>query len=494
MDATIFSFGLYAPGSQTIDVVWQVERGKELSGGSFPLGDGLTRHVVASREARLIANWALEAPLPRGSSGLRPNMPQSAIAVPLLLGDEVIGVMAVASYMCHAYTDEHLELLLKLAAEAATVVAGLHVSEKHGVQARRQVSEWDAILANIDNGLLTVDARGCPVRINRVARELLTRNEASIVLGEPLTGQSDAWPLSGRVVARALQSAIQDLISTHEPQEGEVALPGPVRRTLNFRVTPIHDVDNGFHGGVVVLSDVTGRREVERLKDDVFAVASHDLKTPATVIKIEAQTLQRNLRQGKHAALEESLAIITAQADRLSSLINNLMLDLSRIDSGRLDIVRAPTDLRDITVRMARALGATSRAHTIRVSAPHAVIGLWDATRLEQVVQNLLTNALKYSPNGGCIDVSVCDDGDQATLTVRDQGIGLAPDEAPRIFDRCFRSSQVADRFDGIGLGLYICRAIVNEHGGRIWAESAGPGRGTTLTVSLPLGLPSSAP
>lgn len=491
MDATIFLLSLYDAGSQTVEVVWQVEKGKELSGGSFPLGDGLTSQVILTGEPRLIRNWAVEGPrVSVQFSTPTPGLPKSAIAVPLLLGDEVIGLICVQSYACHAYGQEQLELIQTLAAEASIVIAGLHFSERSGAQARRRVSELEAILANMADALLTVDANGCIVRINRIARELLTLHEASIILGQPLTGQWDGWPVDGRVVAEALQPIIEHLQKTHEPQEIEVDLPGPVRRTLSFRASPIHDADEGFHGGVIVFSDVTGRREVERLKDDMFSIASHDLKTPATVIKTEAQVLQRQVRQGNHShsTLEEGLAVITAQADRLATLINNLLLDLSRIEAGRLRLNRAPTDLRDVVCNISRAFGSTAERHTIRVDAPRAVVGLWDANRLEEVIQNLLSNAIKYSPEGGCIDVRVCEDEDNALVVVRDRGIGLAQDEASHVFERFYRGrGQDLAGVEGTGLGLYICQAIVSGHGGRIWAESAGPGRGSTFAVCLPL-------
>jgi signal transduction histidine kinase len=284
-----------------------------------------------------------------------------------------------------------------------------------------------------------------------------------------------------------LRPVVERLQQTQQPQEVEVELAGPVRHVLHFRATPLHDPDGAFNGGVIVFRDVTDEREVERFKDEMFSMASHDLRTPATVIKAQAQWLRRRFRSG-HAIeddVEEGLTMIADQADRLSKLLN-LLLDLSRIEAGRLELDLAPTDLRGILISMARALQATTEAHLIEVHAPVGVIGHLDQRRIEEVVQNLLNNAVKYSPVGGRIEVRLETDEANAIVTVRDSGVGLDQDETQHVFERFYRG-QGMRRLEGTGLGLYICHAIVTAHGGRIWAESAGPGHGSTFGFTLPL-------
>lgn len=226
---------------------------------------------------------------------------------------------------------------------------------------------------------------------------------------------------------------------------------------------------------------------IERSKDEMFAIAVHDLRLPATVIKAEAQWLRRRFSQAMalEGDLEECLTMISNQADRLSKLLN-LLLDLSRFEAGRLELDLAPTDLRGLLVSMARALQATTEAHRIEVHAPAAVIGHWDKRRIEEVVQNLLNNAVKYSPVGGQIEVRLEVDEDYATVTVRDSGVGLTRSESPHVFERYFRGKGMRG-LEGAGLGLYICHAIVAAHGGRIWVESPGPGGGSTFAFQLPL-------
>jgi PAS domain S-box-containing protein len=489
MDATIFFLGLYDEASQTVEVVWQVENGEELSGGSFPLGKGLTSQVIVTGSSRLIRHWTAEGPRVQVQYATgTPGLPESAIAVPLKLAGHTMGLLCVESYRQNAYTDEELKFLESVSDEAAVVIGGLRDSERIGAQVRSRVSELEAILANMADALLIVDARGCLVRLNRAARDLLCLDEASIVLGQPLSEDEwSTWPEEGRAAVEALRPVVEQLQQMHEPQAVEVDLPGDSRRILSFRATPLHDTDGTFSGGVIVFRDVTREREIQRLKNEILSMASHDLKTPATVIKVQAQRLKREFNHGRaeEEDVQEGLTMIADQADRLSRLLN-LLLDLSRIESGRLELDVVPTDLRGILIATARALQTTSDIHEIEVDAPTRVVGPWDARRVEEVAQNLVSNAIKYSPEGGRISVRLWADDREAVVTVRDPGIGLAPDEAPRVFERFFRGRGIR-RFEGVGLGLYICQAIVAAHGGRIWAESSGEGQGSTFGFALPL-------
>src|SRR5262249_11417059 len=152
--------------------------------------------------------------------------------------------------------------------------------------------------------------------------------------------------------------------------------------------------------------------------------------------------------------------------DRLTNMLN-LLLDLSRVEAGRLDLNLERTDLVDLVRRVASSVQALSGKHRIILRAPAPVVGAWDPARLEPVVQNLLTNSIKYSPDGGTVRVDVRSDGREATLSVTDKGLGIAPEELPQLFHRFYRVARTRG-LEGSGLGLYVCRAIIAAHGGRI--------------------------
>jgi signal transduction histidine kinase len=172
------------------------------------------------------------------------------------------------------------------------------------------------------------------------------------------------------------------------------------------------------------------------------------------------------------------------EAQRLSTLVTDL-LDATRMEQGRLVSDREATDL---VALISSVVARQQGVHPVELEVRGAVVGMYDARRVEQVVENLVENAKKYSPEATPVQVTVYQQDGEARITVRDRGIGIPAADLPRIFERFSRASNVDDRkFHGMGLGLYICRGIVEEHGGRIWAESE-IGKGSTFHVALPLG------
>jgi signal transduction histidine kinase len=225
---------------------------------------------------------------------------------------------------------------------------------------------------------------------------------------------------------------------------------------------------------------------MEELKDEMLAIASHDLRVPITVIKAQAQLLRRSIVRGSATLpmIDEGLESIVRQTDHLGKLLS-LLLDLTRIDAGRLELQPNPMELRALVAGTIANIQATTTRHQLKMRARRHVFDIWDERRLQEVLENLLTNAVKYSPEGGLIVVSVRATKTLVTVRVSDTGLGLAPDEAPHVFERYYRGRGVR-LLEGAGLGLYICQAIISAHGGRIWAESAGPGSGTSFCFTLP--------
>ncbi len=227
-----------------------------------------------------------------------------------------------------------------------------------------------------------------------------------------------------------------------------------------------------------------------RLREQFISVASHELRTPLTPLKLQLQTLQRRLEQpnlgGDVKPLVEKFQLAIRQTDRLSKLVNDL-LDVSRISVGKLHLEREETDLGEIASEVVeRFREEASRAGCeLTLERPASAPGQWDPGRIEQVVVNLLTNAIKYGA-GKPIEVRVepADATGEVTLTVRDHGIGIAPADRARIFERFERA--VSERaYGGLGLGLFIARELVAAHGGTI-SVSSEEGEGSTFVVALP--------
>jgi signal transduction histidine kinase/GAF domain-containing protein len=244
---------------------------------------------------------------------------------------------------------------------------------------------------------------------------------------------------------------------------------------------------------LVVLQDMTALKEAERLKDEFIAIAAHELRNPTTAIKGYADMLRMRTERSTGHPLQdwqvEAITTIDQSTSRLVELTEDL-LDVTRLQAGRLELRLEAHDLVALARRVAKRLQVTTSQHTLTVHADseYAVV-LIDVKRVEQVLTNIITNAIKYSPDGGSIDITIGDDPatDSATLSVRDEGIGIPQAQQGRIFGRFERAENARTLgIGGTGLGLYLSRELVVRHGGRIWFEST-EGRGTTFYITLPL-------
>jgi signal transduction histidine kinase len=232
-------------------------------------------------------------------------------------------------------------------------------------------------------------------------------------------------------------------------------------------------------------AEVRAREEAIRLKDDFLSSAAHDLKTPLTTIVAAGQYLERRLRMAQKDGAEiATIERLNRESRRLQALVQEL-LDASRVEQGRLVTSTEITDLAPI-LRDVGDLRQDLSQHRVVVDAPATLVGDFDAVRVQQLVENLVENAIKYSPDGGTVTVRAWEEGGQIRVAVSDEGIGINPSEREAIFDRFHRGKNVDDRvFSGMGLGLFICKGIVEQHGGEIWVESE-LARGSTFHVALP--------
>jgi signal transduction histidine kinase len=229
---------------------------------------------------------------------------------------------------------------------------------------------------------------------------------------------------------------------------------------------------------------VRAREEATRLKEDFLSAAAHDLKTPLTTVVAQAEFLERRATREPNAPADiAGIRRIVRESKRLAGLVGDL-LDATRLEQGRLVGEREPVDLATLAQEVC-AHGAGDETCAVEANAP--VVGVYDRRRVEQLFQNLIENAKKYSPERTPITIKVWQENGEAQIAVEDLGIGIPAADLPRIFERFSRASNVDDRrFHGMGLGLYICRGIVEEHGGRIWVESE-VGKGSTFHVALPI-------
>ena len=296
----------------------------------------------------------------------------------------------------------------------------------------------------------------------------------------------------------AAASTLHDevVLSSRRPCEFEntVELAG---RTITFLMIkfPLFDADGQVIAVCGIANDITDRMEAEaalkdadRRKDEFLAILAHELRNPLAPMRLALEMLRT--RDGDHARAERAMDVIGRQLAHLVRLIDDL-LDVSRITRGKLELRRGRVLLQDIL----RTAIETSRPmtdaafHTLHVTMPDAPIELYaDATRLSQVVSNLLSNAAKYTPRGGQITLEAARHGDEIVVSVSDSGIGLAPGNLDKVFEMFAQVDPLTTRsHGGLGIGLALARALVEMHGGQIDARSDGEGTGSTFTLHLPI-------
>jgi signal transduction histidine kinase len=277
--------------------------------------------------------------------------------------------------------------------------------------------------------------------------------------------------LGGEVVTASQE------IGTHPVTQRQIS--------LLISAAPLREDGGRVVGAVQVLRDISELRELDRLKDEFLAVAAHELKTPVTITKGYAQALLRSA-QGTPERQRKMLESIVRGADRIDGLVGDL-LDIVRLHSQGLELQMERFDLAELVEETVDRMAVAAPNHHLRLVRREPVVVSGDRGRLEQVLENLLDNALRYSPGGGNVDVAVSIEVGDAIVTVHDHGVGIPADRQLRIGQRFYRA-HTGTPFDygGMGVGLYIAKEIVARHDGSLWFKSE-PGRGSAFSFSLPL-------
>lgn len=357
-------------------------------------------------------------------------------------------------------------------------------------RAQARGAELDAIVAALPVGLVVLDASGKAARVNDVAVEILGLEDRDLAL-TPAERWARCRPAraDGSPLGSADHPAVRALAG--ETVRGEVVRierRGGGRAWIAASAAPIRSPDGHGRGAVLTIVDVTQLRGLEEERDTLIHTVSHDLRTPLHVIVSHAELLRR---RGDEEARHRADAIL-ASAGRMTRLVGDLV-DAARLETGRVQLHLEAIDLaRFLPAWRERVTGALPMQR-VRVSTPGTIPAVVaDPARLDQILANLVSNALKYSPDDAAVDVELARAGKALRLSVRDRGPGIAPEDLPRVFDRYWRGRSTA-RAEGLGLGLFITRRLVEAHGWTIEAASA-LGEGSVFTVVVPLERTRAAP
>ena len=405
----------------------------------------------------------------------------TGVGLPLIARQKVVGVIFIFRSYPDMFSPNDRSLLRSFADQAAIAVQNAQLYS----QISHEKQRMDALLDSAADGIMILTTGQIIERCNPALAHILgykaedvqgKKHEDFIRWVKPPLGltleaaEAGGWPLTPHAQLYV---------------EGDLVRPGgQTPLPVGITYAPMQTANGILLNIIATVRDITRFRQAEELKSTFISIVSHELKTPVALIKGYVSTLRREDARWNQAVVRDSLEVIEEEADRLTLMIENL-LDASRLQAGGLILKRSDVVLPNIARRLAKRFETQTSLHTFVVDfPPDFPIVLGDETRLEQVLSNLITNAIKYAPNG---EIRISGQGrpDVVIVCVSDQGPGISAQDAPHVFDRFYRAPDMARFTKGAGLGLYLSRSFVEAHGGRIWVDTEA-GKGARICFSLP--------
>ena len=468
-------------------------------GFRLKIGEGLAGWVVERREPALVNDLLTD---PRWvQTGATSHEHRSALVMPLLVAEDVIGVLMVFHRQPGYFSGELLSLVKAIAGQVAVAINNAHLyelirdqAERLGSMLRREqedASRSQAILEAVADGVLVTGANNRISFLNRSAAQILDL-EPGQVIGQSLDVFGGLFGKSAGSWMETIRNW-SDGVASHETGTFAERLDLENGRIVLVHLAPVV-LQSDFLGTVSIFRDITHEVEVDRLKSEFVATVSHELRTPMTSIRGYVDVLLMGAAGAVNENQEHFLNIIKSNTERLNILVNDL-LDVSRIESGRVTLSPQALDLReiaeDVIGDVLRRSQEENKPVALSLEAPKKLPHVYgDIERVRQILGNLVDNAYHYTPENGTIIVQIHPNGGkEVQVDVKDNGIGIPLEDQARVFERFYRGEHpLVLSTPGTGLGLSIVKQIVEMHKGRIWMKSSGvPGDGSTFSFTLPI-------
>ena len=495
MPAQNFYAALYDSDSDEVAFPLAFEEGLRRHWRSRQAGTGLTEYLVRTRRPLLIER-DVACTLDRLGIDQIGTPAESWLGVPMIAGDEPLGVIAVQSFSSQQrYDISHQEILTTIASQAAVAIQNARLYLRTDEALARRVRELDSILRTTREGILLIDLSHKILEANRALANLV-----GVARGD-LAGQDILAPISDgerswvecigyspeklaadkQILAEKTRDVVRELITLGHAEKRQI------ERTL----ASVHDREGATTGWLLAFRDVTEEQELARLRNDLADMLVHDLRSPLSMVASSLELARADLDDGNAAHVDHILSLAQKSVHHLLTMINDL-LDISRLESGMLPLYIQPVDtgllLKAVTTRLTPPAQAAGLALDVSIE-PNLPLLCVDLSLIDRVIHNLVDNALKFTPEGGRIELSAtCDPSDQTEnvlIRVSDTGPGIPPEVHARLFQKFQQVSAISGRRPGSGLGLLFCRLAVEAHGGTIQIES-WPGQGSTFLVRLP--------
>lgn len=339
-----------------------------------------------------------------------------------------------------------------------------------------------SILATMRESLVVLDPELKVLSVNSFFLKTFKVSEAETIGKKLFELGNGQWNIQG------LKTMLEQILPTQNPivnYEVEADFPNIGIKVMVLNAHQI-ELEGDYKDNVLLaIEDITERREIEKRKDDFLSIASHELKSPLTIVKGYNQLIQKLLPANSDEKVKQTVEKSIANLNRLSNLINSL-LDVSKIQAGKIEVHKNYFDFDEMVKETIEHVQSTTETHSIKIEGATHQQCYGDMHRLEQVLTNLLNNAIKYSPQSNKVVVHLSLVSDYIKVAVTDFGLGIKREDKKKIFERFYRAGNLQKKFPGMGIGLYVCEQIIKNHKGLLWVES-DEGAGATFNFTLPL-------
>lgn len=490
-----FFIALYDSQLDEITFPLEIENGEKVEPRSVHTGSELAEYILRTQRPLLIRKGIH---FNNDSSGIDSveKPPASFLGVPMIAGKESLGVIVVQSYSTPGlYDSSHKEVLITLASQAAMAIQNARLYTLTDKALANRVQELDSILRTTTEGILLLDANWRIKAANRTLAEFLGISQQAIT-GASLGSRRED---NGNTLMKMLGYSAEELREDcRELKEGEeeykkqtISLPGAPGRHFGRTLTPVHDRSGEVSGYLFVLRDLTEEQQLEKLRSEMTHMLIHDLRSPLTTLQSVINVAQETLDDGKVEDAYHLLSLAQQSGDRMLHLIDEL-LEISQLEGDHIPLKLKSVEVERLLKRVVDQF--TPLAANVQISVevdvdPEIAPVTVDVEYIERVLNNLMDNAYKFTPDGGSIRVwarrANQSNNGGVLIGVSDTGPGIPETEQNRLFRKFQQVVSNSGRRTGTGLGLVYCKLAIEAHGGRIWVESE-PGKGSTFLLNLP--------
>lgn len=405
----------------------------------------------------------------------------NGVGLPLVARNTVIGIIYIFRSYAGNFSNNDRTVLSSFANQAAVAVQNAQLYN----QVNQEKQRLFALLDSAADGMMILTPDLKIERINPALKRMIKQNKTDVLGLEHNQVIKWAAPPVGLTLEDAVAGGWPLTAHANLYVEGDLyIMKEQPNLPVGITYAPLISTEGVLLNVIATIRDITRFRQAEELKSTFISIISHELKTPVALIKGYVSTLRREDARWDRSIVDESLAVIEDESDRLSLLIENL-LDASRLHAGGMALKRSDVLISELAKRLAERFSTQTESHTILTNFPSDFpVVLADENRIQQVLNNLISNAIKYAPQGE-ITISGQVRPEMVIICVSDQGPGIAHDDIPHVFDRFYRAPDMAKNTQGAGLGLYLTRSIIEAHGGHIWVNPESD-QGARICFSIP--------